>query len=192
MHPTVSSHGAVHELRRAVPADVEACLAVWVAACAARDGQAFEGVAERARPKFDAGVVWLVADAPVVDAPVVDAPVADAPVVDGPDVDGPRGVDGFVLAMRPGSGLPGDPEDAPVVGLLATRPGAQARGLGRALLREATCRLGALGHRRVVLHALLDNVAAVGLYESEGWVAAGDPFEHSLLKRPTQRFDRLL
>jgi hypothetical protein len=42
------------------------------------------------------------------------------------------------------------------------------------------------------LHALLDNVAAVGLYESEGWVAAGDPFEHSLLKRPTQRFDRLL
>lgn len=177
MHPTVSSHGAVHELRRAVPADVEACLAVWVAACAARDGQAFDGVAERARPKFGAGVVWLV---------------ADAPVVDGPDGDGRRGVDGFVLATRPGSGLPGDPEDAPVVGLLATRPGAQARGLGRALLREATRQLGALGHHRVVLHALLDNVAAVGLYESEGWVAAGDPFEHSLLKRPTQRFDRLL
>nr|WP_249407837.1 GNAT family N-acetyltransferase [Frigoribacterium sp. CFBP 8759] len=88
--------------------------------------------------------------------------------------------------------MPGDPEDAPVIGLLATGPGAQARGLGRALLREATRRLGALGHRRVVLHALLDNVTAVGLYESEGWVAAGDPFEHSLLKRPTQRFDRLL
>ncbi|WP_277960150.1 GNAT family N-acetyltransferase [Frigoribacterium faeni] len=173
----MSSRGAVHELRCAVPADVEACLAVWVAACAARDGQAFDGVAERARPKFGAGVVWLV---------------ADAPVVDGPDVDGPRGVDGFVLATRPCSGLPGDPEDAPVIGLLATRSGAQARGLGRALLREATRRLGALGHRRVVLHALLDNVAAVGLYESEGWVAAGDPFEHSLLKRPTQRFDRLL
>lgn len=162
----------MHELRCAVPVDVEACLAVWVAACAARDGRAFDGVAERARPKFGAGVVWLVADAPVVD--------------------GRRGVDGFVLATRPGSGSPGDPEDAPVIGLLATRPGAQARGLGRALLREATRQLGALGHRRVVLHALLDNVAAVGLYESEGWVAAGDPFEHSLLKRPTQRFDRLL
>lgn len=164
MHPTVSSHGAVHALRCAVPADLEACLTVWVAACAARDGQAFDGVAERARPKFGAGVVWLVAD----------------------------GVDGFVLATPPGSGLPADPPDAPVLGLLATRPGAQARGLGRALLREATARLALLGYQRAVLHALLDNVAAVGLYESEGWVAAGDPFEHSLLKRPTQRFDRLL
>ena len=167
MHPTVSSHGAVHELRCAVPADLEACLAVWVAACAARDGQAFDGVAERARPKFGAGVVWLVAD-------------------------GVDGIDGFVLATRPGSGLPADPADAPVLGLLAAGPGAQARGLGRALLREATARLALLGYQRAVLHALLDNVAAVGLYESEGWVAAGDPFEHSLLKRPTQRFDRLL
>jgi len=167
VHPTVSSHGAVHELRCAVPADLEACLAIWVAACAARDGQAFAGVAERARPKFDAGVVWLVAD-------------------------GVDGVDGFVLATRPGSGLPADPADAPVLGLLAAGPGAQARGLGRALLREATARLALLGYQRAVLHALLDNVAAVGLYESEGWVAAGDPFEHSLLKRPTQRFDRLL
>ncbi|KQN41327.1 GNAT family N-acetyltransferase [Frigoribacterium sp. Leaf44] len=154
-------------LRCAVPADLEACLTVWVAACAARDWQAFDGVAERARPKFGAGVVWLVAD-------------------------GVDGVDGFVLATRPGSGLPADPADAPVLGLLAAGPGAQARGLGRALLREATARLALLGYQRAVLHALLDNVAAVGLYESEGWVAAGDPFEHSLLKRPTQRFDRLL
>ncbi|MBD8537792.1 GNAT family N-acetyltransferase [Frigoribacterium sp. CFBP 8751] len=157
----------MHELRCAVPADLEACLTVWVAACAARDGQAFDGVAERARPKFGAGVVWLVAD-------------------------GVDGADGFVLATRPGSGLPADPADAPVLGLLAAGPGAQARGLGRALLREATARLALLGYQRAVLHALLDNVAAVGLYESEGWVAAGDPFEHSLLKRPTQRFDRLL
>nr|WP_249408788.1 GNAT family N-acetyltransferase [Frigoribacterium sp. CFBP 8751] len=154
-------------MRCAVPADLEACLTVWVAACAARDGQAFDGVAERARPKFGAGVVWLVAD-------------------------GVDGADGFVLATRPGSGLPADPADAPVLGLLAAGPGAQARGLGRALLREATARLALLGYQRAVLHALLDNVAAVGLYESEGWVAAGDPFEHSLLKRPTQRFDRLL
>lgn len=167
MHRTVASHGAVHELRCAVAADLEACLAIWVAACAARDGQAFAGVAERARPKFDAGVVWLVAD-------------------------GVDGVDGFVLATRPGSGLPADPPDAPVLGLLATRPGAQARGLGRALLREATARLGSLGHERAVLHALLDNVAAVGLYESEGWAAAGEPFEHSLLKRPSHRFERVL
>jgi hypothetical protein len=43
-----------------------------------------------------------------------------------------------------------------------------------------------------VLHALLDNVGAVRLYESEGWTPAGVPFEHSLLKRPVQRFERVL
>ncbi|ROS50309.1 N-acetyltransferase [Frigoribacterium sp. PhB24] len=154
-------------MRPGAAADLDACLALWVAACAARDGQAFAGVAERARPKFDAGVVWLVAD-------------------------GVDGADGFVLATRPGSGLPGDPADAPVLGLLATRPGAQAQGLGRALLREATRRLSSLGHERAVLHGLLDNVAAVRLYEGEGWVAAGEPYDHSLLKRPTQRFERVL
>jgi ribosomal protein S18 acetylase RimI-like enzyme len=156
-----------HETRPADAADLEACLAVWVEACAARDGRAFDGVAERARPKFDAGVVWMVAD-------------------------GVDGVDGFVLATRPASGLPADPADAPVLGLLATAPDAQARGLGRALLREATARLASLGYERAVLHALLDNVAAVGLYESEGWVAADEPYEHSLLKRPSQRFERVL
>lgn len=154
-------------MRPGAAADVEACVAVWVAACAARDGRAVDGVAERARPKFDAALVWLV-------------------------VDGSDGIEGFVLATRPGSGLPGDPVDAPVLGLLATRPGAQTRGTGRSLLRAATRELAARGHERVVLHVLLDNVGAVRLYESEGWAAAGVPFEHSLLKRPTQRFERVL
>lgn len=157
-------------MRPGAAADVEACVAVWVAACAARDGRAVDGVAERARPKFDAAVVWLV--------------------VDGSD--GSDGIDGFVLATRPGSGLTGDPADAAVLGLLATRPGAQSRGLGRSLLRTATRELAARGHERVVLHALLDDVGAVRLYESEGWTPAGVPFEHSLLKRPVQRFERVL
>ena len=33
-------------LRPATSADAEACVALWVAACAARDGQAFPGVGE--------------------------------------------------------------------------------------------------------------------------------------------------
>jgi ribosomal protein S18 acetylase RimI-like enzyme len=172
----IDSSRGTGEMRPGVAADVAACVAVWVAACAARDGRAVDGVAERARPKFDAAVVWLVVDG------------SDG--IDGSD--GSDGIDGFVLATRPGSGLPGDPVDAPVLGLLATNPGAQARGLGRSLLRAATRELAPRGHERVVLHVLLDNVGAVRLYESEGWVAAGTSFEHSLLKRPTQRFERVL
>lgn len=79
-----------------------------------------------------------------------------------------------------------------MLGLLATDPGKQARGLGRALLREAARELGALGYERAVLHALLDNAPAVHLYESEGWVAAGETYEHELLKRPLRAFIRRL
>ncbi|HEV7183163.1 MAG TPA: GNAT family N-acetyltransferase [Leifsonia sp.] len=147
--------------------DLDACLDIWVAACAARDGQAVEGVAERARPKFANGVVWLVAD-------------SDA------------GLGGFVLATHPGSGRPDDPKGAAVVGLLAVAPYEQARGLGRHLLRSATTRLAALGYERAVLHALVDNTTAVRLYESEGWEAIGDPYEHSLLKRPARTYARAL
>jgi hypothetical protein len=44
--PTASS------IRTPSPSDAEACVSLWVAACAARDGTAFPGVAERARAKF--------------------------------------------------------------------------------------------------------------------------------------------
>jgi ribosomal protein S18 acetylase RimI-like enzyme len=155
--PTASS------IRPASRADVEACVSLWVAACAARDGQAFAGVAERARPKFDRSVGWFVAEH-----------------------DGT--LDGFVLATGPGSGLPSDPPDAAVLGLLVTSPAAQGRGLARALIRHVTEHLVGLGHPRVVLHALLDNAAALRLYESEGWEAVGEPFEHSLLGRPMRTY----
>ena len=153
-------------LRPATSADVGACVALWVAACADRDGQAFPGVAERARPKFGRSISGFVAE----------------------QVDGTLG--GFVLATAPGSGLPSDPTDAAVLGLLAVAPAAQGRGLARALIRHVTDQLAELGHPRVVLHALLDNAAALRLYESEGWEAVGEPFEHSLLRRPMRTYGR--
>jgi GNAT superfamily N-acetyltransferase len=83
-----------------------------------------------------------------------------------------------------------DPTDAAVLGLLAVAPAAQGRGLARALIRHVTDQLAELGHTRVVLHALLDNAAALHLYESEGWEAIGEPFEHSLLGRPMRTYER--
>ncbi len=85
-----------------------------------------------------------------------------------------------------------DPEDAAVVGLLAVAPGQQARGLGRVLLRAVTDCLFDLGYKQAVLHALVDNAPAVRLYESQGWVAVGEEYEHSLLKRPLRTFARAL
>ncbi|MFZ7086585.1 GNAT family N-acetyltransferase [Curtobacterium sp. RRHDQ10] len=154
-------------IRDGVAADVDRCLSIWVAACADRDGKALEGVAERARPKFDRSVSWLLA------------------------TDGDH-VLGFVLATRPGSGMQTDPEGAAVVGLLAVDPGQQTVGLGRALLRAVTERLAALQYSRAVLHALVDNVPAVHLYESEGWRADGEEHDHALLHRPVRTFARTL
>lgn len=150
-------------LRPGVPGDIDACVALWVDACAVRDGRAFDGVAERARPKFDRRVVWLVAG-------------------------GARRVNGFALATAPGTGLPTDPSDAAVLGLLAVDPNLQTRGLGRALLHATSRQLRRARYEQAVLHALPDNRAALALYESEGWVAVGDPSDHSLLRRPMQTF----
>ncbi|MCS5732318.1 GNAT family N-acetyltransferase [Herbiconiux daphne] len=159
------SNDAANTVRSGMRHDVAACVSTWVSACAARDGHAFDGVAERARPKFDDAIVWLVA--------------GDA-----------EDVDGFVLVTAPGSGTTDDPIDAAVVGLLAVRPDRQARGLGRALLLAAQQQLVHLGHERAVLHTLDDNAAALRLYESEGWRPYGDPFEHTLLKRPARTYIR--
>jgi GNAT superfamily N-acetyltransferase len=78
------------------------------------------------------------------------------------------------------------------MGLLAVTPGHQTRGLGRALLRAATDDLTQLGYEKAVLHALVDNVPAVQLSESEGWASVGAEYEHSLLKRPIRTFRRSL
>lgn len=144
--------------------DRSACVSIWVEACASRDGIAVAGVAERARPKFDHEECWVVGEVPS------------------------KGIVGFVLATRPGGGLPGDPVNAPVIGLLAVAPGAQGLGVGSALMDAVASELAQKGHTRSVLHALLDNLPAVRLYASKGWRPFGEVYQHALLKRPMQTF----
>ena len=151
-------------IRAGAAPDVGPCLALWVAACAARDGVAISGVAERARPKFAGAESWIVAT----------------------DLDGT--ITGFVVATAPGSGLAADPADAAGVGLLAVDPRAQGRGLGARLLAEVTADLARRGHPRAVLHVLVENDQAVRLYRSQGWRPVGEEFSHTLLKRPTQTY----
>ncbi|TFC58549.1 GNAT family N-acetyltransferase [Cryobacterium sp. TMT2-15-1] len=144
--------------------DAAGCVSLWVAACVARDGEAVDGVAERARLKFDNSECWIVAE------------------------DAAAGLVGFVLATKPGSGLASDPPDSPVMGLLAVTPGAQGRGLGGTRLTGATAALARHGHERSVLHVLADHRAAVHLYEKNGWRPRGELFPHSLLGRPSQTY----
>ena len=150
--------------RNGTAADAAECVSLWVEACASRDGVAVPGVAERARPKFDRAQCWIMVEDPAI------------------------GILGFVLATKPGSGLPADPPDAPVVGLLAVAAEAQGRGLGGALLVAEAAELARHGHERSVLHVLADNHSAVRLYASKGWQPLGEPFQHALLKRPTQTY----
>lgn len=154
--------GAV--LRAGALADVGPCVALWVEACAARDGVAVPGVAERARPKFDRAESWVVASDP-------DGSLA-----------------GFTVATAPGSGLATDPSGAAGVGLLAVAPRTQGRGIGAELLSAVTADLARIGHRRAVLHVLLDNDAAVRLYRGQGWLPWGQPSLHGLLARPMQTY----
>ena len=152
------------EYRDGAEADTEECLSLWVTACLARDGAAVVGVAERARPKFDDSECWIVAE------------------------DTSRRIVGFGLATKPGSGLVGDPPAAPVVGLLAVAPDAQGRRLGASLRMALTTQLALRGYDQSVLHVLADHHAAVHLYEKMGWRQLGEPFQHSLLRRPTQAY----
>lgn len=150
-------------IREAEPEDVARCINLWVRACAARDGEVLAGVAERAEQKFSKRASWLVAER--------------------------NGhIEGFALATKPGTGATSDPADAAVLGLLAVNPEVQGAGLGRQLLRAIETSLEGLGYRQAVLHVLADNAAAVQLYESEGWKRHGDPFDHSLLHRPSQSY----
>jgi len=158
----------VAALRAGTAADLESCLRLWVDACTARDGRAHDGVAARARPKFGQAECWIIAE----------------------DV-GSKLV-GFVLATVAGSGMPTDPPDAPVIGLLAVAPAAQGHGIASALLACAEHGLARLDHNESVLHVLTDNHAAVRSYLRNGWLPRGEPFEHALLKRPTQTYVRRL
>lgn len=151
-------------IRTGTGSDVDACVALWVEACAVRDGRAVAGVAERARPKFDRAESWIVSTSQ----------------------DGT--VTGFTIATAPGSGIATDPVDASVVGLLAVAPAAQGSGLGAQLLAAVMADLARRGQGRAVLHVLVDNRSAVRLYESQGWVPWGEPFPHVLLGLPVQTY----
>jgi ribosomal protein S18 acetylase RimI-like enzyme len=159
--------GATSGIRIGDDADRESCIELWVAASAARDGAAVAGVAERARAKFGSTALWLVAE-------------------------GHDGIDGFALVTMPRSGMPTDPAEAAVLGMLATAPSAQGRGVGRSLLDAAQRGAAELGYAQLVLHVLVDNVAAVRLYEKAGWRPLGGLHEHSLLHRPFQSYTRAL
>lgn len=157
-------------IERGAPADLEACVALWLDALEARDGQPpVEGTAERCRSKFDLPrVSWRV--------------------LRGAD----GGLDGFGLVTGPGTGRAQDPGDAAYLSLLATAPSAQGSGRGSALLEALTDDARAAGHPAVVLHSLADNTPAMGLYASHGWTPMGEPFAHSLTGRPTLTLRRAL
>lgn len=144
--------------------ETEACVDLWTAAVAERDGVPEDpAVRERARQKFGAErVAWLVA------------------------VGHDGALDGFVLVTSPGTGRSTDPADAAYLSLLAVRPGVQARGLGRSLLTAASDASRAAGHPRVVLHVLGDNDRAVRLYELGGFVPTGEEFAHALTGSTTR------
>ncbi len=59
---------------------------------------------------------------------------------------------------------------------------------GRELLAATTTELAGLGFTQAVLHVLVENDAAVRLYESAGSMPVGPAREHSLLKRPSQTY----
>lgn len=52
-------------------------------------------------------------------------------------------------------------------------PGAQRRGLGRALLRETATRLSIVGYQQVTLWVVADNGSARAFYERLGWQSDG-------------------
>jgi len=147
-----------------------ACVDLWVAAVADRDGVTASGaVRDRARAKFAAERVALV--------------VAD-------DGTAPGVVTGFALVSAPGTG--GGPtagaasSGTAYLSLLAVAPGAQGHGLGRRLLAAAVSAAAEAGFAHCELHALDDNAPALALYASAGFHPVGDPFPHALNGRPTR------
>lgn len=142
-----------------------ACIDLWVAAVAVRDGRAEDpAVRARAATKFAAERVALVV-----------APSSD------------DGVRGFALVTAPGTGGDG-PAGAAYLSLLAVDPSAQGSGLGRALLVAAVDAARAAGYAHCSLHALEDNAPALRLYRSAGFRPVGEPFPHALNGRPTRTY----
>ena len=71
-------------------------------------------------------------------------------------------IDGYA-----GLAIIGDEAEVHTIGV---RPAAQGHGLGRKLLRQL---MSVAGDRRLLLEVRTDNVAAIALYESEGFTKLG-------------------
>jgi ribosomal protein S18 acetylase RimI-like enzyme len=151
-------------IRHGIPAEAEACVALWLDAVEARDGYIYAGLAEHTRAKFETPVAWVVAEH--------------------------GNLAGFALGTPPGSGLASDPPSALVLGLLAVAPAEQGSGTGRQLLTAFTDAAVAAGYRQGVLRVLQENTPAVRLYESQGWIPFGAPFAHAVTGRPVQTYSR--
>ena len=76
--------------------------------------------------------------------------------------------------------------------LLAVDPGASTLGLGRSLLRDAVDAATRADCSSAMLHVRIDNVAAIHLYESEGFETHGEPREHELTGAPMVEMRRRL
>lgn len=150
-------------VRAATEDETSACVDLWVAAVATRDGvPESEAVRRRAAEKFDVPRVALV-----------------VAVDDG-------GLGGFALVTDPGPVVTGDLDDAAYLSLLAVDPRAQGRGLGRSLISAAVAAAERAGHHRCLLHALDDNAPALRLYRDAGFEPIGSAFPHALSGRPVR------
>lgn len=177
--------GSSFVVRAAARDEAAACIELWTAAVAARDGvPRSAAVRDRARSKFAAArVALVVASSPSSAALAGSAPASPAPAG---SVSAGSVLAGFALVTEPGTGLPGDPDDAAYLSLLAVDPRAQGHGLGRSLLQRAVAEAGAAGYARTLLHALDDNAPALRLYRGAGFEPVGEPFPHALSGRPTR------
>ena len=177
-------------VRLATRGAAEACVDLWAAAVAARDGaEESEAVRARARGKFAAErVALVVAEDRAGDVGGDGAGVGAGSAAGVGAGVGARGgaLVGFALVTAPGTGSPGDPVDAAYLSLLAVAPGAQGRGLGRSLLQAAVAEAARAGHDRCLLHALDDNEPALRLYRSAGFRPVGPAFPHALNGRATR------
>ncbi|WP_179389553.1 GNAT family N-acetyltransferase [Psychromicrobium silvestre] len=152
-------------VRLGTAADIEPCLELWAETVRARDGAEVDPSQlhiqlERARLKFLGAVnAFLVTEDEL-------------------------GLTGFALAV------PHEPaDDGTHLALIGTRPRAQGRGVGRALLQELTRFRRESGDRALDLRVLTGNSGARRLYQKLGWLEVGKPEPHEVTGKLFQRYE---
>jgi ribosomal protein S18 acetylase RimI-like enzyme len=161
-------------------ADVDACTALWMRALEARDSERPpEQTADRVRADFDEEWVSFrvirADDGTVAAFGLVLPPASSAAEQIAPQI----------------SSMP-ELRDSAYLALLAVDPAVQGRGAGSALLRELADDSAREGHPAVFLYVRTDNVAAVGLYERNGFEPFGEPFVHPSIGKHFRTYVRRL